>query len=323
MIEKTLERFDGVVPPERRLIVTHRDQIAATKDIVGSACKNFVSEPEAKNTANALCLAALEVEKLSKSEQPIMVSVHADHLIQDVDDFLEDIRKACEVASKDYLTLIGINPEYPETGYGYIEAGARMSDSPEDSYLVANFKEKPQLETAKEYVASGKYFWNSGIFVWKTAKLLSELDRFLPMPVQKLSQILGGHDSFNQVDEQALAEVYGSLPKIAIDNAVLELSESVAVIKSDFGWKDVGSWDALTKSFSVDDKGNYVSGDAVIIDCKNATFESEGPMIAAIGVEDLVVVAMNDAVLVCPPDRAQEVKKIVEHLQSENRSELL
>lgn len=327
MLEKTLARFDGFIPPERRMIVTHAMQIAATRDIAGSACQNFIAEPEAKNTANALCLAALEIEqkaRIQKSSKPaIMISVHADHLIQNVEQFLSDLKLACEVAEKGFLTLLGVKPEYPETGYGYIEAGSNLEDQPSKVYHVASFKEKPDVDTAQKYVESGRYFWNSGLFVWHTKLLLDELKKYLPMPVEKLSACLSDYQSFADVPPSLMKQVYSELPKIAIDHAVLELSQHVAVIETQFGWKDVGSWDALATSFPVDPDGNYISGDCIVLDSRNVTAESDGPLIATIGMRDTVIVATKDAVMVCPTSRAQEVKKFVERLQDQGRSELL
>ena len=176
MLEITLARLDGFIPPERRMIVTHKDQIEGTREIVGDRCKHFLAEPDARNTGNALALASLELEKIHSGDQPaVMVSLHADHVIKKVDSFLSSIENAITVAETGRLTLLGIVPEGPETGYGYIERG---EDLPLGA-KVASFREKPELAIAEEYVKSGKFYWNAGIFVWRTQDILKELEEFL------------------------------------------------------------------------------------------------------------------------------------------------
>lgn len=326
MIEQTLARFDGVIPKDRRMIVTHHEQMSETRKIVGQKCGTYLAEPAAKNTANALALAAIEIEnmhKKSSSDLPaIMVSVHADHIITGTDKFIADIQTAIRVAETDQLTLLSATPDYPETGYGYIESG-EVIQGIENAFKVSSFKEKPDFDTAKEYLDKGGYFWNTGLFIWRTSVLLSELREYLPASVEKLQKLVANGQSYCDVDFDVLSDVYLSLPKIAIDNAVLEQSQKVSVVKTSFGWKDVGSWDALHQIFPLDENGNYQNGDAFLLDCKNITVDSDGPFIAGIGCEDLVIVAAKNAVLVCPKSRAQDVKRVVEYLKDNGRQEFL
>lgn len=324
MLEITLDRLEGVIPPQRRMIVTHHEQMAATQQLAKKQCDIFIAEPEARNTANALALAALEIKARHKGTRPpIMISLHADHVIQKQQQFLEVLQQAVAVAEHNFLTLLGIVPRYAETGYGYIEAGEGLKLDSTGAVKVQSFREKPDAKTAQEFISTGKFFWNCGIFVWKVDVLLEELKTFLPKPVEDLSKLLNDTSSFTQVPFATLSETYSQLPKIAIDHAVLEVSRRVAMVKADIGWQDVGSWDALAQCFPTDAKGNIVSGDVIQFDCTNTTIDSDGPLIATIGLNDLVVVAAHGAVLVCPRARAQDVKKVVELLKEQKRPEYL
>ncbi len=319
MLELTLARLDGFIPPERRLIVTHKDQVAETRRIAGAACRYFLAEPEAKNTANALALAAVEIEHLAPGKGPIMVSVHADALIRDVEAFKAAVRIAVAAASTGLLALLGVVPEYAETGYGYIEKGGPLPGVAGAS-KVASFREKPELQVAEEYVKSGRFYWNAGLFVWRVDVLLEELTRTLKPTVDKLRDLKKAGAARWETD---LPAVYRSLPKISIDHAVLETSDRVAVVPAAIGWQDIGSWDALSRGFSPDADGNLSFGDVCLLDTTGTTIDSDGPFVAALGLKDLVVVAAGKAILVCPKDRAQEVKRVVDWLQAKGRTELL
>ena len=323
MIEVTLDRLTDFVPPERRLIVTHKDQIPLTREIVGSKCPLLIAEPEAKNTANALALAALEIAFLHKgSTPPVMISLHADHLIRDEDAFRRTLVTATEVAEKGYLTLLGVVPEYPETGYGYIERGAALS-STKGGFKVASFREKPERAVAEEFVKSQRFYWNAGLFVWRVDVILEELRRTLPNTVTALEGLVKRYGSFTKCPADELASVYKSLPKISIDHAVLEVSQNVAVVETDIGWQDIGSWSALDKAFSTDKNGNLLYGEGCLIDTTGTTIDTDGPFVATVGVQDLVVVASGGAVLVCPKSRDQDFKKVVEWLQERGMRSLL
>jgi mannose-1-phosphate guanylyltransferase len=326
MLERTLARLDGFVPPERRLIVTHEAQLEATRRIAGARCPMVLGEPEARNTANALALATLQVEAMHGSRsRPIMISLHADHVIRHEDRFISVLADAVAVARQGHLTLVGIVPEYAETGYGYIERGAALTGAglPPGAQAVASFREKPAKADAEAYLATGRFLWNAGYFVWRTDVILEELRERLPKSVSSLEAIPhAGPRGYVDAPRAALAAAYATLPKIAIDNAVMEVSRRVAVIPADIGWQDVGSWDALSRCFPVDAKGNLAAGDALLLDTKRTTVDTDGPFVATIGVEDLVVVAAHGAVLVCSKDKAQDVKKVVEWLTAQGRKEL-
>lgn len=322
MLEITLKRLDGFIPPERRMIVTHHEQIEKTREIAGEACGYYLAEPEARNTANALALAALDLENRHEgSSKPIMVSLHADHMIRDENAFRAAIVDGISLAEEARLALIGIVPTHPETGYGYIEQGDALK---EVGFNVKSFREKPERSIAEEFLASGNFLWNAGIFVWQTETVLGELRTHLAKSIQTLEGLTPENKSgFAGVDFQKLTEAYASLPKISIDHAVLEVSKNVSVVAADIGWQDVGSWDALDKCFEADSDGNLSFGDNIMLDCSNTTVDTDGDLVAAIGVSDLVIVKAKGAVLVCPRSRAQEVKKIVGRLENEGRREYL
>lgn len=322
MLQITLKRLDGFIPKERRIIVTHKDQAAQTRTDVGSLCQHVLAEPEARNTAAALAMAALEINKLAtrSDKAPVMVSLHADAVISKEDIFKQSLKDAVAVAESGYLTLVGIKPTYPETGYGYIEIGSPLAPN---GYKVKSFKEKPKREVAEAYLKDDRLFWNSGIFVWQTAQLIEELHNQVPAITEELNRCVADFPGFSQVPSADLAATYQRLPKIAIDNAVLETSKNVAMVQTTFDWQDVGSWDALAQTFGTDNDGNVRYGDIIALDTKNCTIDTDGPLVATIGIEDLVVVAAKGAILVCPKSRAQEVKKVVEELKAQGREEYL
>ncbi len=321
MLEITLSRLDGFVPPERRLIVTHKDQADATRKIVGARCPVVIAEPEARNTANALALAAIEITKMGGGSDAIMLSLHADHVIEKVDLFRESIRTAIQVATGGDLCLIGIVPKYAETGYGYIERGANRAER--GAFRVASFREKPDSKRAEEFVASKKFYWNAGLFVFPVATLLDELEAKLPATVSGLRELAASATSLTKVSPELFANVYATLPKISIDHAVLEVSKRVSVVEADIGWQDVGSWDALGQCFTTDASGNFVQGDAILIDSAGCTIDTDGPVTAVLGLKDMVVVHAKGAILVCPKSRAQDVKLIVDRLKDSGRTDLI
>ncbi len=325
MIELTLRRLDGLVPVERRIIVTHAEQLQLTKEQTSGLCGHYLAEPSAKNTANALALVSLEIEKLAKEQNqdhPILLSLHADALIKKLDVFTATIKAMVASAAQGNLTLLGITPEYPETGYGYIEKGIALG-SLKDTYKVTSFREKPKAEVAEEYIATKRFLWNSGIFCWQVSTILEELSAFLPKSVSDLRDVLGTAKSFTQLPFERLVTAYNKLESIAIDPAVLEKSHRVTVVEADIGWKDVGSWDALAQSFPMDDKGNITYGDVITIDSKNVTIDSDAKIVACIGVKDLVIVSSDGAILVCPTNRSQDVKYVVEELKKRGRTDLV
>lgn len=326
MIEKTLLRLKNFIPPSRRIIVTHKDQIKQTKQIVKNECEHFLAEPEAKNTAAALAYAAIYIEGIKPHNhiEPIMISLHADHIIEDEEAFKQDLLKAIQLAQKDNLTLIGIKPLYPETGYGYIEKGDPINNI-DNAYKVSSFKEKPNQTLAKQYVDSHRYCWNCGYFIWKTKIIIQELEKYLPSTIGPLKGLLKEFDTKYILDVpfDALSKAYSTFEKIAIDNAVLEKSSNIAMIESNFGWHDVGSWSSLTQCLPLDKNGNFVNGQSLLIDTYDSVIKTDSYFIATIGLKNFIVVCAKNAILVCPKDKAQDVKRIVETLIEKQKIELI
>lgn len=331
MLELTIERLEGFVPPQRRIIVTHKDQFVATQNLVGDSVAHIIAEPEARNTAAALTLAALVIKDLHTSKvtagnkAPIMLSIHADHVIRDPEGFRTVLQKAITTAEQDYLTLVGIVPQSPETGFGYIECGPAIGSANTQAKQVTSFREKPPRKVAEEYVASGRFLWNAGYFIWKIDVLLAALQKHLPKTLAGIKTGLGASPKMciNRAPTPELAAAYGQVNKDSIDQGLIEKSERIAVIPADIGWQDVGSWDALGSTFGTDENKNYVSGDALFIDAKNMTVDTDGTLVACLGVNDLIVVKSGNAILVCPKDRAQDVKLIVEELKAQGRKDLV
>ncbi len=317
LIEGTLQRLEGWIPPERRILVTHHEQLEQTREICGDRVGTYLAEPKACNTACALTLAALEIQK--QNPNGVMVSLHADHVIQNQAAFHTTVDLAIATARNGFLTLLGVVPQYPETGYGYIEQGEPLPGDPQ-GFQVASFREKPELAVAKTYVDSGNFFWNSGIFVWTVPTFLQEARTYIADVVAPLASVAA---SFDAVPFAKWVEAYNQTPSISIDHGVLEKSQRIAVVPARFDWLDVGSWGAMNRVSPADFEGNLLFGDGVLFDCKNTTLDTDGPFVAGVGVEDLVIVASKGAVLVCRKDRDQDVKKVVTYLQTKGRKDLL
>ncbi len=279
---------------------------------------NMIVEPVAKNTAPALGLTALHLERLNA--EAVMIVLAADHSIRKTDDFLTVLRKAGEAARKGYLVTLGIKPDRPETGYGYIKSGTKCGGpSIEDVYKVEAFVEKPDVKTAREYLKQGGYFWNSGMFVWKVSTLLHEIEKCHPVLHQGLEEIRGSIGTEKEAD--VVKAVFKKLEPISIDYAVMEKTDRAAVIPADIGWSDVGSWTALDEVSERDAAGNVVSGNVIDIGSRDCIMYAEKRLVATIGLRDAVVVDTPDATLVCSKERAQDVKKVVDELKRRKAEE--
>ena len=322
MLELTLERLDPIIPPERRIIVTNITQINQTKEIAKNACKHFIPEPVGRNTAAALTLAALEVKYLSdSSNESTMLSFHADHIIQENDIFLQTLEEAVTLSEKKYLTLIGIKPKAPETAFGYIKIAENILG---DSFLVEDFCEKPNKNIAKQYLKEGSYYWNSGLFVWNNSFFLEEMKKNLQKTHEDLhSFYLDNRSEKNCFESGEFEKTYHNLQNISIDHALLEKSKCIAMTASNMSWLDIGSWDSLPKAFPKDKSGNFVSADSFLWETKNCVIDSEKKFVATLGLEDIIIVTTDKAVLVCHKSKAQEVKKVVTYLKENHKENLL
>lgn len=317
LIKQTTERLEPLFPKERLFVVTHADQIEAIQRHVELPSKNIIAEPLAKNTAAAVGLAALTLLKLA-GEEAVFAVLPSDHHIGEPDAYLAALALAKDVALKNYLVTIGIRPRYPETGYGYIEMGQALT---EGVYKVKRFVEKPDLSTATQFVAEGRYFWNAGIFVWKVKTLLAALKKHLPALYEGLKRIepaLGTPEETTTV-----ARVYEALPAISVDYGIMEKADNAAVVLGDFSWSDVGNWSSLAEISEKDELGNVKRGEVIALDCANSIFYGDNGLIAAIGLKDFIVVSSGNAVLICPKDKAQRVRQVIEALKQLGKKEYL
>ncbi len=327
LLQQTLSRIRPKVIPERTYIVTTQFQASEIKrqfilEKGAEEAANLIIEPVGKNTAPAIGYAAVIIEQLDPGA--IMLVLPADHHIADEGRFLKAIDAATEVAGKDFLVTLGIRPNRPETGYGYIKIGSGLSEEilrqlrGYDAFYVTAFTEKPDRETAELYLLDGGYFWNSGMFVWRAAAILAEIERHIPKLYKGLDRL---RRSLEEGDKGNIKKIYSQLDALSIDYGVMEKSDNVALIPAAIGWSDVGSWQALDEILEKDADGNIVLGDCVAVDTRNSLFWGGERLIAAVGLEDMVVVDTQDALFVCEKDRSQDVRKVVELLKAHGRQE--
>jgi len=318
MLEETLARAELFAPPDRISIVVGRVHADLTKQLLSGKQAEVLVEPRGRNTAPCIGLAALHARRVAASgvtaDEP-MVVLPADHFIADVESFARTIRAASNVARDGAIVTLGVAPNRPETGYGYIHTGAEGGESSEQPYFrVRRFVEKPDYQTALGYLSSGDYLWNSGIFVFTARTILEEIKSCMPELHEGLMEI---DRAINTPDYDAAVErVYDRIESVSIDFGVIEkTTKPIYVFKADFGWSDVGSWQALyeLRRAECDQQGNLSLGDSMIIDSKrNLVFSNTDRKVALLGVEDLVVVDTPDAVMVARLDRSQDVKKFAE-----------
>ena len=317
LIQETVARVagDGFGPPLIVCNVEHRFLIAEQMRETGVTPAAIVLEPEGRNTAPAAAVAAV----LMASQDPgsLMLLMPADHVIRDVAAFQGAVRCAEAAARGGHLVTFGITPDAPETGYGYIRAGAPLA-SLTGCFSVARFVEKPDAATASGYLDSGDYSWNSGMFLFQAGVFLQELERLEPDLLAHCRAAIaqGKQDlDFFRLDAGAFAKARS----ISIDYAVMERTDRCALVPVQMGWSDIGSWDSLWAAAQHDDAGNVTKGDVLHHGARNSYLRSEGPLVAAVGVEDMVVVATSDAVLVASKSASQDVKQIVEQLKAQGR----
>jgi mannose-1-phosphate guanylyltransferase len=316
MIQETVNRLDGIIDKRNVLVVTNDDYVSIVRDQLPAIPESFIiGEPVAKNTAPCVAAAAAILHK--QDPESVMVVLPADHRISNRDEFLKVLNGAVDIASKkESLVTIGIEPNRPETGYGYIcynRDGADQIDG-KPVYRVKNFTEKPDLDTARQFLQSGNYLWNSGMFIWKTETILNAFKKYLP-EIYKLTEKLIGSD----LTQNDINQFYHACPSISIDYGIMEKAEQVHVVPGDFGWNDVGSWTAVHELSDKDRDGN-ATGEAPIslVDAKSNLIHSDsGKIISLVGVENLAVVETDQAILVVNLDKAQGVKEVVEDLKGD------
>jgi mannose-1-phosphate guanylyltransferase len=317
MLQATLKRLEGLDAAIPRLICNEQHRFLAAEQLrlVGMEQGNILLEPLGRNTAPAIALAALQA--CNEASDPVLLILAADHVIQDVQAFQASIRTALPLAEAGKLVTFGVVPTSPETGYGYIEKGDSAGDG---GFAVCRFVEKPDQRTAQEYLVSGNYFWNSGMFMFRANRYLEELQRFRPDILSVCRQALAGGSQdmhFTRVDKAAFA----ACPDESIDYAVMEKTADAVMVPLDAGWSDIGSWSALWDVSEKDEQGNVFKGDTLDQSSRNTYVHADSRLVATVGLEDLVIVETKDAVLVAHKNRVQDVKKIVAQLKNGSRNE--
>lgn len=321
MIQKTVQRILPLVSYDDIFIVTNQKYVGLVKEQLPQIPdENILAEPMAKNTAPCIGLACAVIRK--KYQDAMMLVLPSDHLIRYEPMYIDTLKQAISVAEQDNtLVTIGITPTYAETGYGYINFSRDTQENRMCVYKVNRFVEKPDIDTAKKYLASGDYLWNSGMFVWKVSSIMNDFALFLPETYEGLERIEEsvGQDNF----EQVLRTEFEKFKSESIDFGIMEKSDSIYVVSGSFGWDDVGSWLALERINTTNEYGSYVKGDVITINTKRSIVSGGKRLIAMVGVEDMIVVDTDDTILICAKDSAQDIKKVIENLKICNRTELI
>lgn len=325
MLQRTVER---VLPlqPKRILVVTNRLQAGETEQQLARYRSlvpvDVIAEPVARNTAPAVGLAAAVIA--AHDPEGVMAVLPADHYIRDTQGLCRTLAAAAQTARNGWLVTLGIVPTAPETGYGYLEADTSLRG--EGPFPVARFVEKPDRNTALSYLESGRFFWNSGIFVWRADTILAEIGRYMPELSGQLDGLAFTGDVWELSDlDGRIARIYGAISGQSIDYGVMEKSDRVQMWPADIGWSDLGSWSALPEVVEPSDSGAVAVNSAahLAIDSSGCVVSGNGGVVATIGVDNLIVVSTGDAVLVCPRERAQDVRRVVEELERRNMAQYL
>jgi len=310
MIQDTVNRLDGIVDSENILVITNKLQkMGICEQLPQIPSENIIEEPFGRNTAACIGLASIIIEK--KDKDAVMIVLPADHIIRDKEAFHKVLKNAIEFAYKSGgLLTIGITPTRPETGYGYIQIDDK--EVAQNINKVFTFAEKPNYATAVRFLESGDFMWNSGMFVWRTDSILEEMKVHMPDLFESLESI---KKSFGKSDfESVLTNLYGQLKKISIDYGVMEKSNKVYLTKGSFNWSDVGSWEEVYQLSEKDGNGNSVSGQVYLDMSVDSYVYSPNKFTAVIGVENLIIINTDEALLICRRDNSQDVKKVVDYL---------
>lgn len=325
----TAYRFGKILPWERIFFVTTKDSYKKElkKEIPEAKNKNIIVEPAKRNTGPAHALGALHIFK--KDPDAVIVNEYSDHLMTPEKKYFKTVNVAAEAAYKSkHLVAIGIKPDYPNVGYGYIKKGKKWERVGGRSvYKLDKFTEKPKLDVAKKYLASGDYFWNAGQYTWRADAVLDAYKKHAPEiyeRLQKISKVLGGiRERF------VLKREYKKMPNISVDYAISEKAEKRLLVVADYAWTDIGDWKEVWENLKKDDQGNVIldgdepGGEIINIDTSDAMIHKDGRLIAVVDVDDIIIVDTKDALLVCNKSKAQSVKKIVEMLKKEKKDEYL
>lgn len=321
LLRETYLRIAPLVEPHQVYVATaaaHADQVRA--HLPELPPQNILVEPMGKGTAPCIGLAALHMRR--KNPDAVMASLHADHVILDPDGFRAALQSAVALAEKGYIATLGITPRWPETGFGYIERGEPLDNGAALlAYHVLQFTEKPDADRARRFLESGRFYWNSGIFVWRLSRILDEMRQLLPDLSAALDEI---DDALDTPEAHAVLErVWPTIRPITVDVGIMEKARRVVVIPISVGWNDVGSWKAVAEVLPADEHGNVIVGEHAILDTTDSLIWGGKRLVAAIGLRDMIIVDTDDVLLVCPKERAQDVKALVEMLRKENKRQYL
>ncbi len=341
LIQNTVARMQGLVPPERCLVVTHERYVEATRNQLPAVPEeNILAEPISRNTAPCIAYAAARL----KAEDPdaAMVVLPADHVIRNTRRFHAVLRVALDKAQEPgALVTIGVRPTHPETGYGYVQfdpearsetaasetaedaaSGDGAAEAAPEALPVRTFAEKPDLATAERFLDSGDFLWNSGMFVWRADTILEQMAKHLPEVRHAFGPVEAAVGT--GAEQEAVAEAFRQSPSISIDYGVMERAESVHVVPASFGWSDVGDWRAVYELGEKNEHGNVIAGNAIVHDASRSYVQAEaGRLVVLVGAHDLVVVDTKDAVLVCGRESTQQVKNVVEYLHAHQLEEYI
>ncbi len=326
LVEETYDRIHSIIPNERVILATSR--VLGPKIIQMFSFiphENIIVEPVARNTAAAIGYASMLIAQ--RQPDATLVVLPSDHYVANHQAFIDTLESAMDYAETGAIVTLGITPTHPETGYGYIKFSdfvtMELTEGQETKHRarkIDEFVEKPDRNTAMSYLSAGRYLWNSGIFIFRVDVMIAEIERHLPGLYEGLQQLMELQDK--PEDRRLRERIWEQLPDISIDYGIMEKADRELVIPSSFGWSDVGSWKALT-NFPTDERGNFESGKVVAVNSRrNVLYSSQG-LLAVLGLEEMVVVVTKEAVLVCPMDRTEEVKDLVQELRDKGMDHYL
>ena len=324
MLQETVDRIEPLIPLDRVLVVAGEDHAETVRfQVPGLPPENMITEPGPRGTAPCIGLAGVMLQQ--RDSAATMAVFPADHRIADATGFRKAVAAAAKVAQDGYLVTLGITPDQPHTGYGYIQRGALLAEVQGlPVYRVQRFTEKPDAATAESFLGSGEYYWNGGIFIWRVSAILDEMARLLPQLYGELQSVAGAWDAPDR--EEKLAAAWERVPRTTIDYGVMEKAARVAVLPVDIGWDDVGNWTSLSGLLEGDAAGNVLRGKgrSLLLDSVDSyVYSSAGRLVTLVGVEGFVVVDTEDALLICPKEYAQAVREVVKGLETEGLQEYL
>jgi len=322
LIQAVSHRLQVIVPAERILVISTKSQRALLKvQLPWLRPFQLILEPFGKNTAPCIGLAALHLVR--RDREAVMMILPSDHLISDTDKFAQLLQDAVAVIRQnpEALVTIGIEPTYPATGYGYIQRGAPLEAAAGKAFRVRAFAEKPDYEVAQQFISTGEFLWNSGIFVWRAANILHCIEDLMPDLSSGLKEI---DKAIGTSKEARVTErVYKQIRSDSIDYGIMEHASNVIVLEGRFGWSDVGSWEEVYKISPHDESGNVLVNNPIVRNCRNCYIDAGARVVSLIGVEDLIVVDTPDALLICRKDQSQDVKWVVEKLKHSGQLKVL